>query len=264
MAPTTVAGYGGILLLVGGLVFVYGIRQLRPVYHILTNDPVPVQELVYRDGPTETEGTATTTDEGETVRGPFSGIDCLACEYKVQELRSSGQSHHWKTLEEGVVAVPFLLDDETGTVRVEPAGATLAFEKQVVTVSGGDKPPETIANYIRQSEAVETQHDETIDLVVTELTVGNDQRFIERRLDVDESVYVYGDVERAPTGEWGRDLVDAVLTHGATETMVISDTSERGTAWRLGKRPLAWTVGGLVVLLPGVCLLGYWLVVSLG
>lgn len=264
MEPTTAAGYGVALAFVGGIVLGYGLRELRPVYHILTNDPIPVQDLVYHSGPAEVEGTATPTEEGKTVRTPFSDIDCLACEYEAQELRSSGKSNHWKTLDEGASAAPFLVEDATGSVRVDPAGATLKFEEQVVRVPGGEEPPETIAQYLRRSEEIDPQHEETLDLVVTELNVGNDQRFVERRLDVGESVYVYGDVERAPAGEWGSSLVDALLTRGPTDILVVSDTSERGTAWRLGKKPLLWAVGGLAALLPGLGLLGYWLWALLG
>ncbi|MFC7073482.1 GIDE domain-containing protein [Halovenus rubra] len=263
MDPTTAAGYGIVLTLVGGIVLGYGMRELRPVYHILTNDPIPVKDLVYHDGPAEVEGTTAPTEEEKRVTAPFSDVDCLACEYKAQELRSNGKSNYWKTLDEGATAAPFLVEDRTGSVRVDPAGATLKFAQQEVKVPGGEEPPETIAQYIRQTDEVEPQHDETVDIVVTELNVGNDQRFIERRLDINESVYVYGDVERAPPGEWGATLVDAILTRGPSDILIISDTSERGTAWRLAKGPLVWAVGGLAMVGPGIGLLGYWLLASL-
>lgn len=265
MNPETAVGYGLVLTVLGIVVLGYGASKLRPVYHVLTNDPIPVRELVYHDGPAEIRGTAATTDEEGTVHAPFSAVDCLACEYEVQELRSSGQSSHWKTLDEGRAAVPFLAEDDTGGVRVDPTGAELHVEEQTVTVPGGEEPPERIARYIRRSDAVDPQHDETVNLVVTELNVGNDQRFVERRLDVGESVHVYGDVDRAPAGEWGAGVVDAVLTRGGDRgILVISDTSERGTAWRMGKGALLWTAGGLALALPGVGFLGYWLVSTAG
>jgi len=251
--PTSV-WYGLVFVLVGTLALGYGLWHLRPVYHILTNDPIAVRDLVTHTGPAEVEGRARPTDEGSTVTAPFSDIECLACTYEAEELRSSGKNNYWKTLDEGAVAVPFLVEDETGSARVDPAGATLKFDEQVVTVPGGEEPPASIAQYINRTEDIETQHDETVNLVVTELSVGNDQRFVERRLDVEESVYVYGDVERAPAGEWGSSLVDARLTRGQTETMVVSDTSERGTAWRLARRPLLFVLVGVVALLPGLFL----------
>lgn len=260
MAATTAFEYGFILLFFGSGALGYGLWKLRPVYHILRNDPISVRDLVYHDGPAEVEGTAELADDGDVVRAPCSDIDCLAYEYEVQEYRSSSNNSYWKTLDEGSDAAPFLVEDETGTVRVDPTGATLEFEPETVKVPAGEEPPDTIAQYLRETEAVDPQHDKTVNLVVTELNTGNDQRFIERRLDIGESVYVYGDVEDAPAGEWGSRLVDAVLTRGeAADLLVISDTSERGTAWRLGKRPLLWTLAGLVLTVPGLVLLGFWL-----
>ena len=265
MEPETAAGLGFLLVLFGGASLAYGAWRLRPVYHILTNDPIAVRDLVYHSGPAEIEGTAVPTDSGTTVRAPFTDTACLAYEYEVQEYRSSGQSSYWETLEEGESAAQFLVEDDTGTVQVDPADAELHFDSHTTEVPRGEEPPESIARYINQSEAVDAQHDRSLDLVVTELTIGNDQRFVERRLDVDESVHVYGDVERAPAGEWGSGLVDALLTRGEEAgILVISDTSERGTAWRLAKGPLFWTVAGVGLLAPGVTLLGYgvWLLVG--
>lgn len=265
MGPETAASLGFLLVLLGGASLGYGAWRLRPVYHILTNDPIAVRDLVYHSGPAEIEGTAVPADSGTTVRAPFTDITCLAYEYEVQEYRSSGQSSYWKTLEEGENATPFFVEDDTGTVQVDPGGAELHFDSHTIEVPRGEEPPETVARHINQSEAVDAQHDRTLDLVVTELTIGNDQRFVERRLDVGESVYVYGDVERAPAGEWGSGLVDALLTRGEEAgILVISDTSERGTAWRVGKGPLFWTVAGLVLVVPGIGLLGYSLLLLVG
>jgi len=239
---------------VGLLVCWRAYREVRKVYHILANDPVPVRELPQRSGPVEVQGTAGRAEDHGTVHTPFTQSNCLAFEYETQEYRSSGKSSHWKTLDEGSAWVPFLVEDDTGLVRVDPDGAELHFEEQSVTLDGGQEPPERIADYIAETDDVDPQ-DGSIDLVVTELDYGNDQRFIERRLDVGEDVYVYGNVGPAPGGEWGSRLVDAVVRDGPDlPAFVISDGSERETAWRIGKGALGWTLAGLaLVVLP----LGY-------
>ena len=89
-----------------------------------------------------------------------------------------------------------------------------------------------------------------MNLLVTELTVGNRQRFTERRLDVGEDVYVYGQAIRGPSVEWGSKFVDATVGDGdGTPVFVISDTDERGTAWRIARGGLWRAVVGLVGLL---------------
>lgn len=260
MDPATAVSYGLVLVTVGGVVAALAATQLRPVAHILRNDPLAVRDLVYHDGPAEVEGAARADDE--TVRAPFTGVECLVYEYEAQEYRSSGQSSYWKTLDEGAAAVPFLLEDDTGAVRVDAPEAELHVETRTVTVPAGEEPPERIARYIRQTDEIDPQHGRTVDLVVTELNVGNRQRFRERRVDPGDEVYVYGALERAPAGEWGSGVVDALLTRGGSP-LVVSDTSELGTALRIGRWPLLFLAGALVLLLPGVGLLGYGLLALL-
>ncbi|WP_324757633.1 GIDE domain-containing protein [Haloarcula sp. GH36] len=222
---TAVAGY---FLLTGG-------RELSTVYHILRNDPVPIRSVDGHTGPVEIEGTAVVDEESGTVTSPLTGSDCLAYTYEVQELRSSGKHSNWETLDEGMGGVDFLVDDGTDRVRVDPEGADIRFESHSVTVPPGTELPETLAQYVGASDAVDEQ-DRTLNLVVTELSVGNKQRFIERRLDPGEHVYVYGLARRGPAAEWGSTLVDAVIGAGdGTPVFVISDTDERGTAWRIAR-----------------------------
>jgi len=242
----------GVTLPVAGFVLWNGIQELRTVYHILTNDPVSVRDLPTRSGPVEVEGRAQPADEAGTVHTPFTDTDCLAYEYEAQEYQSQGQHSAWKTLDEGGESASFLVEDDTGAVRVDPAGAELHLDDHTIEVSPGEEPPERVAQYIRQTEDVDPQ-DGSIDLVVTELNLGNRQRFVERRLDVGEDVYVYGTVGPAPGGEWGSRLVDARIEAGPElPEFVISDTSERGTAWRIGKRAVGVTAIGLAILLGGV------------
>lgn len=232
------------LAILGVALLGYGGRGLAPVYRMWHGDPVAVRDLEHREGPVEVQGTA--VGDGRAVVAPFSGRECLACRYAVDEYRSAGKHSHWETLTEGAGGVPFLVDDGTGTVPVDPAGADLRLEAHTTRVDAGDEPPERIAEYVQQTDPVDP-NDQTWDLGVLELHVGNDQRFLERRLDPGEDVYVYGSVARpAEAPAWGSDRVDAEI--GGGNPFVVSDTSERKTAWRIARRPLAVAVAGAAIL----------------
>lgn len=241
-----------IALLVGGVFLVVGLVQLaragselRTVYHILTNDPIPIRELPTRSGPVEIEGTAAVADGHDPVRSIFTETPCLAYEYEVEEYRSSGKNSSWHTLDEGSMAVPFVVEDETGAVRVRPDNAEFRFEDHTLRVDGGQEPPERIREYIARTDDVDPQN-KSLDVVVTELNYGNDQRFTERRLDPGEDVYVYGTAGRGPGGEWGSRLVNAAVEDGpGIPEFVVSDTSEAETARRIGKSAAWRGVAGL-------------------
>lgn len=246
------------LLAVSGYLLYVGGRSLRTVWHILRDDPVPVRELHGHAGPVEIEGAAR-TDDGATVTAPFTGSECLAYTYEVEELRSTGKSSSWQTLDEGMAGVDFLVADDTGQVRVDPTGADIRLEEHTLRVGPGDELPERLVQYIEQTDDVEKQ-DASLDLGITELHLGNEQRFTERRLDLGEEVYVYGAATRGPSTGWGSDLVDAVVRDGpGTPVFVVSDTDERGTAWRFATDGL-WRVAVGGVLLAALLWLGrFWL-----
>jgi hypothetical protein len=232
-------GVGGFLLYAGG-------QELRTVHHILKNDPVPVRDLHGHRGPVEIEGTAAVYEESGTVTAPFSGTECLGYTYEVEERRSSGKHSNWHTLEEGTHGVDFLVEDGTGQVHVEPGGADFRLEEHTKRVSPGDELPPRIERFVESTDDVEKQ-DGSIDLGVTELSVGNKQRFTERRLDPGESVYVYGAARPDTNTEWGSTLVDAVVGDGDdVPAFVVSDTDERGTALRFGKRGLTLLCIGIL------------------
>jgi|AntDeeMinimDraft_5_1070356.scaffolds.fasta_scaffold00038_47 hypothetical protein len=237
-----------VFLIVGLAIFLYGARDLRVVYHVLRDDPVDVYTLPNRPGPVEIEGTAREGDDG-TVTAPFSGQPCLAYEYEVQELRSSGKHSHWETLAEGGQAVPFFVDDGDARVRVEPAGASLHFGDHVTNVDPGDEPPERIRQFVAATDDVDAQ-DRALNLGPLKLNLGNQQKFVERRLDVGETVYVYGEAFEERSGGWGSGMVNAVVRRGErTPVFVVSDAPERATAWRIARGALVATGFGAVFLL---------------
>ncbi len=248
---------GVVAVLSGGVLLVVGARKLRPVYRILREEPHPIRDLPMQDGPVEIQGTARPDDQAP-LRGPFTNTLCLACTYAVEEYEGGGGQYgeggYWKTLVERNGAVPFLVEDETGAVPVDHEVAELHLSESTYRLKPGEEPPERIERYIRQSEAIERSTG-SVDLLLTEVSYGDDQRFVERRLDVGESVHVYGTVERGPAGEWGSDRVDAVLTADEETSLVVSDSAERGTAWQLAKPALVPVLAGILVLVVGVAIL---------
>lgn len=68
------------------------------------------------------------------LKSPFTGNDCVYYKYTIEELRSSGKSRKWVVINSGIDSTNFFARDSTGSVLVEPKGATieipLDFEKK--------------------------------------------------------------------------------------------------------------------------------------
>src|SRR5437867_10327719 len=54
---------------------------------------------------------------------PFSGIPCVFYRFLVEEERQSQRGRRWTTVEQGSTSEPFYLEDDTGTLLVDPSGA---------------------------------------------------------------------------------------------------------------------------------------------
>jgi hypothetical protein len=227
-------------LLIGAILWFTEGPRFKTVSHILRNGPRPVRDLDGYRGPVQVEGRAIAGAEG-TVTAPLTGSECLAYSYDVEQFGMAGDEGVWKTLDTGMGGVDFGIEDDTGRIAVDPVGAEFHFDDHRETVSPGDEMPDHLATFVAGSPDVEPSG-RTLDLRVREVTLGQRQRFTERRLDVGEQVYVYGEATTGPGVEWGSDLVDSQITDSnALPAFVISDTDHRGTAWRIA-RPALWKV----------------------
>lgn len=191
MAPTNPISVAvlAVVAVPAAFVVAYGASELRLAIHLLRSRPGSVLETT-EGGPVELRGEARPVRG--TVEAPFSGTECLACIYEVEEYRSSGKSNSWATIDSGEEYVPFLVDDGSASVLIEPPGADFRLSRDArLEVEGGTRPPERIARYIEADEEIDSQNT-AIDLRVFELKTGNDRRFVEYRLDPGSEVHVLG------------------------------------------------------------------------
>lgn len=237
---------GTLFVPIGLCILVYGCLKLRPAYHVYRGDTTDVLSVERAEGPVELEGTASEVDDAGTLRAPLTGTPCLAYEYEVEEHQSSGKNSSWNTVDEGSGLVPFRLEDDTASVRVDPSGATLALETdQTFEVGGGEAEPEPVREFLERESDLESENT-SLDLRVVELATGNDRRYHERRLEPGGEAYVLGqsryDVEARETM---RDI-SAVVEDGAeTPAFVVSDTCQDGAVRLLAKPVVPWLAIGV-------------------
>jgi len=241
----------GAIAFLGLVVLVLGCRELWFAWRVYRGDPLDVYELPNETGPVEVQGVAE-PDEG-TTEAPISGSPCLLCEWEVQERRTSGtgkgSNSYWKTLDEGLVGGPFRLADDTASCRVEPAGSDRRLAEHTVTVPGGTSPPAEIREFVASNPEIVPQ-DGTIDLGVAELRVGNEQRFVERRLDPGEDCYVYGRAHYDQSAGSRGGEVSVRIDGKGVRRFLIADRRERGVARDVAKVGIGGALFGLLLLVP--------------
>lgn len=174
---------GGVLL--GAFLIVWGVHGFRRALAVWANDPVPVGEAYLVDGTLEVEGTAEALSE--TLRSPYDDEPCLAYSYskkrKERERNDDGEwETTWRTVDSGSDSVPFLVADDTGSIPVDPAAATLSMDNEYSDRRGDIKRTE---NRIDPGDGVHV--------------IGQKRGVVESDLDLGEARSYIGDGEDAPT-----------------------------------------------------------------
>jgi hypothetical protein len=73
---------------------------------------------------------------GKMEYAPLTANECVQFEVITQEYRSSGKSHYWATIHKVKRGGPFLVEDDSGKVLVDPEGAGLDKVQTMETQQG--------------------------------------------------------------------------------------------------------------------------------
>jgi hypothetical protein len=240
-----------VVLLVIGLValdcFLLASRELRTAHRVFSTPTGRVSDLLTDpEGPIELHGTARVADG--TVVGTFTGEACLLCETVIEEYRSGRHRGSWREIDSDLRSVPFLLEDGSGSVPIDPRDAEIRIGSGVerIDVDGGETPPERIERYIDATDGISCEN-RRFELRPFSIPIGADRRYTERRIRPGEEVYVLG---RARPETTRAGSVNAVVDTGSdTPPLLIGDGSVRRNGIRALCRGGVWVVGGLVTTL---------------
>jgi len=246
------SGFSMVFVVVGLLLVNQGRKQRARSQRIAETETTPVRQL--EPGTVEIKGVAKPADEGGTLESPISKGAALATYVEVEEYESSGESGgSWKTKHEDQTAVPMIVDDGTGEVRVEiPPDGALNVETIQTKVGPGDEPSEPIKRYLEAEDAI----GEASGGSLGPLNYGDQRRYSEGMIEPGEEVYVLGQAREEQAG-WGeREYVIDEPT--AAGDFVLSDKSEsqlvtegkRGGLVYLGFGGLFALVGSVFVVVP--------------
>lgn len=141
--PEILIPIGGIIL--GVILFVAGLKwfgQKRLIENIPTSK---IRSIAM--GLVEIVGKVITI-KGNTLQSPFSLTDCVYYKYSVERWVKQNDSHHWQVVNSGKSSLPFLINDETGSVLVNPVGANIDIKYTTFTSDSGHDPPPIIRNFL--------------------------------------------------------------------------------------------------------------------
>lgn len=207
MYPLLLEEVGSAAVFALGILALYGgVAQYRKKRVMRDTPTSKVRSLAL--GPVEIKGKPEKYEE--SFESPFSGKECVMYVYSVDVYKTGGpnSSGGWSTVEAGVKAAPFYVNDGTGRVLVDPDGA----EKEPPVTNSyeytDEKEDEEIRRFMSESDSL---FENTTDVGITGMAEfatatdlrmgdadllgsGRKRRYEESYLplDSDTDVYVFG------------------------------------------------------------------------
>jgi len=238
--------FGGAMLLVGGLVLLVSGRYVWRATAVVR--ATAREKIADSDAGTLVRISGDVTQNGDNLLvAPFSGTDCVALRYQIEERRLSFLYllPWYVTVHEATGAVAFDVQTEAGTVPVVEPTRTVALSTDVVATTGSaTESPERIQQFEQESDNVPPSTvwrdpPSVVRPLFSVLSIGT-RRYSEQRAAVGDELTVVGRVTNDGLG---------------IDPLVVSDRSPVGTVFRMAKTSLGGLLIGVVGLLLGVFLL---------
>ncbi|MFC6941253.1 hypothetical protein ACFQE8_14985 [Salinirubellus sp. GCM10025818] len=231
----------GALLAIGGVVILaFSGRYVWRATGIYRADPVSALEGTSRGALVRVSGAAQ-QGNADLLSAPFSGTDCLALRYAIEERRLSPSLLPWfVTIRELAGSAAFRVRTPEAAIDVTEPARTVTLERQVVaTVPPGDEPSERIARFERTAGAdPATTHWRSpppiLKPITTRLSLGT-RRYTEQRATPGDEITVVGRITETGDG---------------VDPLVVSDRPPRQTLLRMARTSLVGLcIGGFAVAL---------------
>jgi hypothetical protein len=208
-----------------------GLREAIRAVRLRRMAPTPVSALSEASGRVVVTGIARRADR--TVTAPFTGRDCLAHSWHVDavtvERGPDGARHRRNVVDRGREAVPFLVDDGTGTVLVDPQDTDLRLAES--WVENYDPDPADRGDLVFDTGAFPGWEQ-------------YDPHYYEARLDEGETVSVHGTVRGDADGLRAGRVGVRIAGRGT----LVSDVDDETMARRSLRAAAVSIVLGVIVL----------------
>jgi len=201
------------------------------------------------------EVNAGVTPTDEVLTAPFSGLDCVCYEIVVEEKHEYAEGAEWAVSSRFQNGVPFYLEDESGSILVDPYGADLQMAARYEErVPAGVVPPDPLRSFGETLPETDPEQAEALDLNLFTCQTNRDTRFLEYHISPDDLVWVFGEVMHREDGRNAYyDDRDTLLLHRSapSSSFLIHDRPADVDLTTL--YPItSWFVGGTALFLVGL------------
>ncbi|HLD18910.1 MAG TPA: GIDE domain-containing protein, partial [Candidatus Nanoarchaeia archaeon] len=224
----------------GIILFFGGFRMYRLVKTIENTPTSKIRSIAM--GSVEVFGKVVPS-RGSILYSPFSNSKCVYYCYKIDEWRKTGKrSSGWVTVKQGTNAIPFFIQDGTGTVLIDSKGAEIDIPQDFTRESGiGNEPTDIMKKFM----SVEGMSHEGW------FGINKKMRYSESYIAPGDSLYVMGiagDNPKVKDGSANSNQADIMIQKGKG-FFYISDQPEKKVLSKLRWRCYLGIAGGAALII---------------
>ena len=86
--------------------------------------------------------------ENSLLLSPFSNTECVYYKYTVERWVKRDKKHYWQVVNSGKTSLPFKLQDNTGSVLIDPVRASIDIKSTTFSSGTGQDPSQNIQNFL--------------------------------------------------------------------------------------------------------------------
>lgn len=223
--------FGVVLVVVGLVVLAFSARYVWRASAVFRATTIRSLDDTTSGTLVRASGTAL-SGSTEPFTAPFSGVECLALRYEVEERRLSPLVLPWFVTIHGTAGSDaFAINTSRATLPVSEPAHTVVLERgTVATVSSNGTLPERIARFEANTSITERtiwrNPPRVLQPVASALSLGT-RRYTEQRATIGDDVTVVG----------------RVTTEGTIDPLVVSDRTPIRTLLRMART----SIGGLAI-----------------
>ena len=235
--PINVIFFGIVAIIIGAFFLFHGYRSFK-LKRLIENIPTSkIRSLAM--GLVEIFGKVVSAEK-HLLKSPFENKPCVFYRYTIEEFRRGKDRNHWATIRRGFESVHFYLQDDSGSVLVDPAGAHVDIPVDFQFTTGmGRGPPPHVREFL-QSKRVRHQG---------MLGFKKKLRFTEYILEPKDKVYILGTAGNNPFVKTAKKNEENIMVQkGVNEKIFyISDKEEGAVLKSLTWKSLGFLLGGAVL-----------------
>jgi len=182
----------------------------------------------------------------EKITSPISGKPCAFYRITLEKLIRGKHSHWVEMTHARLESGPFALEDESGSIVIDPKGAEVTFKKDSIQRGSKQTFPEHVQKYIQDA----LDNPAMRDMKYFSLSIFPDEfRITEHLVEEGDQVYVLGPA-KIPEKPLPPGLTsDLIVCKAENEDFIVSDESEKSVSGRFTVSMVLGAIGAIGMVL---------------